>query len=56
MGLCGGADGECLTDLECALDHLGVPYTRHIEAIYSPASGFVPWTGYEEDEDDGGSE
>jgi hypothetical protein len=32
--LCGGADGECLADVEALMDHYGVPYEVNREYVY----------------------
>jgi hypothetical protein len=32
--ICGGADGECLSDWESVLEHLDIPYFRKSELIY----------------------
>lgn len=33
--LCGGADGECLADVEAMLEHYGVPYEMNKKYVYS---------------------
>ena len=32
--LCGGADGECLADVEALLDHYGIPYELNRDYVY----------------------
>ena len=33
--VCGGADGECLADVEAMLDHYGIPYDKDEQYTYS---------------------